>query len=221
MPNVAFLSRGLRGGLRNFKLAPLNCILSKGWSSFGAVAERRESDVFDAIVVASSPIRAIGGLVPDARKILTKAAKIDELRVQKVDEAMVVGNVRGLDLAKLANLAHRLDAELTGLKEAMAAQKAELDLVDSLQEERLNDLLHSHACYGDLRERYLAKFSAVHFKVRTKEDKEAIEEGNLAAHWGDAAFDATLYTPPNTRTDIHVFQTLYGVLPCDMEQISE
>ena len=44
--------------------------------------------------------------MPDARKILTKAAKIDELHVQKVDEAMVVGNVRGLDLAKLANLAH-------------------------------------------------------------------------------------------------------------------
>lgn len=142
----------------------------------------------------------------------------DDLQVKKVKEEMFVGNSCGLDLA---NLIHRLDTKLAALKEKITLHQAELELVDSSQEERIRYLLYSNDRYKHVRGRYLSTFKRVHFGITTKVDKEIIENSNQTVHWGDAIFDSSLYTEPNGRDDPEVFQKLYGVLPEDMEWIRE
>jgi len=41
------------------------------------------------------------------------------------------------------------------------------------------------------------------------------------ADWGDILFNYTFYDKPNGKTDSEVFKTLSGVLPNDVEWISE
>jgi len=178
--------------------------------------------VFDAILVARSPIRTMESLVHDARKTLTDAVKVDELHIKKVEDSdeMLVGNFHGLDLA---NLSHRLDTEVVALKEnmvKMTKEKAKLDITVRSQEERLRSqeerlryLLRSDDCYKEVRNRYLSMFKRDSLKTHTTTDQEIINSSNLTTHWGDAVVDASLYTEPNGRTDIEVFRSLYGILP--------
>ncbi|PWW73004.1 hypothetical protein C7212DRAFT_366233 [Tuber magnatum] len=383
------------------------CIPRTEWSGSQVVGERDQPVLFDAILVARSPIGKVGSLVQDARKTLTDAAKVDKLYVKKRQRRMFVANSGGLDLA---NLNHRLDTELRALKETMATQKAELelalkdriaahkaeaaleskermaahkaetaqevkkmaahkaetaqelkkmaahkaetaqvlkkmaaqkaettqelkkeiasykaettdelrkmavdnaetaevlhakmaaykaetvqelhmkmaankdetvqelkklaarkaestadlhakmavhkaetaeelqklaaheaettkelhakmavhkaelDLIDSQQEERLRYLLRSDDCYKLVRNRYLSTFKRDYLQTCTKADLEIIANGDLTAHWGDAIIDSSLYTQPNGRTDVEVFQKLYGILPHNMEGIRE
>jgi len=217
-------SRGLRGGFCAFKFrTTFSRIASRGWSSHEVVGESGQSGVFDAILVARSPIRIMESLVYDARKTLTDAVKVDELHIKKVQDSdeMLVGNFRGLDLA---NLSHRLDTEVVALKEnmvKMTKEKAKLDLTVRSQEERLRYLLRSDDCYKEVRNRYLSTFKRDSLKTHTTTDQEIINSGNLTAHWGDTVVDASLYTEPNGRTDIEVFRSLYGILPDKMEKIGE
>ena len=51
--------------------------------------------------------------------------------------------------------------------------------------------------------------------------KKFIDDGNTTAHSGDAIIDASVYLDPNGRKDFEGFKTLYGVLPEDVERISE
>jgi len=205
-------------------------IASRGWSGHEVVGERGQSGVFDAILVARSPIRTMESLVHDARKTLTDAVKVDELHIKKVEDSdeMLVGNFRGLDLA---NLSHRLDTEVMALKEnmvKMTKEKAKLDLTVRSQEEclrsqeeRLRYLFRSDDCYKEVRNHYLSTFKRDSLKTHTTTNQEIINSGNLTAHWGDAVVDASLYTEPNGRTDIEVFRSLYGILPDKMEKIGE
>ncbi|RPA88926.1 hypothetical protein L873DRAFT_1784662 [Choiromyces venosus 120613-1] len=230
MTSLVLASRGLRGVFRASKFRiTFSCIAGRGRSSSEVVGERGQPGVFDAILVARSPIGTVGSLVHDARKTLTDAVKVDKLHVKKVKKEMLVGNSRRLDLANLSHpeltalkgkmAAQNAELDL-GLKGKMAAHKAELDLVDSRQEERLRYLLRSDDCYKLVRNRYLSTFKRDDLGTHTKTDQEIIENGNLTAHWGDAIDDSSLYTQPNGRTDVEVFQRLYGVLPENMERNS-
>jgi hypothetical protein len=54
----------------------------------------------------------------------------------------------------------------------------------------------------------------------TDEDHDFINSGNIDAHGGNARFDATLYSPGG-RTDVAVFQQLYGVHPSIIQYVHE
>ncbi|RPA98191.1 hypothetical protein L873DRAFT_1808803 [Choiromyces venosus 120613-1] len=168
--------------------------------------------------MARSRIGTVGSLKEDARHSITDALKVQELHVTRVKEDILVGNSRGLNLA---NLAHRLDTELAAQNEKIATLKAELEMADSRQEERLSYLLRSDDCYRLVRDRYLSTFKTDHLGIHTKTDKKIIANGNVTAHWGDAIVDSSLYAEPDGRMDVEVFQKLYGVLPKTMEGIRD
>ncbi|PUU77312.1 hypothetical protein B9Z19DRAFT_1128486 [Tuber borchii] len=202
------LSRGLRGTLRTRRITTLG--YTRKWSSSDAIAGGGPLGIFDAIIVARSPVRTLGSLIPDAIQVIKQAANVDELKIKKVKEETIVGNSRGLDLANLA-------MEIAELKDQIASNKAETDLVSRDQEAWIKYLLFHHSRYELIRGRFLVSFGRKKDRVSIKEDRKLVEQGNLVAHWGDAVFDATLY--PHKVTDTEIFRMLYGVLPKEMQRI--
>jgi len=214
MLSLVSLRQGLRGRFHpRFATFKPNCTPSKRWNSLEAVEGGNEVGVFDAVAVARTPSRTIEGLIPKARESVTQATKVEKPFIRKQNKKTLIGNTRGLDLA---NIAHRLDVELVALKNQMA----ELNIAHHCQEERLEFLTNSSDCYRHNRSHFLVLFGNKNFG-RTAEKENTIEQGNKVAHWGDILFDCTLYGKPNGRTDTEVFKTLYGVLPKDVEQISQ
>ncbi|KAG0132717.1 hypothetical protein HOY82DRAFT_483538 [Tuber indicum] len=155
--------------------------------------------------MAKSSIGTVESLKHDAKKSLANALEAEELHINEVQDNLFVGNQRGLDLASLAQ---RLDSEL-----------AARDLKITELDERLRYLLHSDDSYQLARARYLSTYKRDYLGTDTKKDRDIIADGNTTVHWGDARYDATLYTKLG-RTDTAVFKKLYGLLPVKMDKIS-
>ena len=89
--------------------------------------------------------------------------------------------------------------------------------------DRISVLENSSTLLTDIRNRFLSIFKRKHMDKRvtanrlTAEDWDFIDSGNIDAHGGNARFDATLYSPGG-RTDIAVFQQLYGVQPSVIQE---
>jgi len=225
-------SRGVPGalGVTQFR-ATYGCIGIRGCSTDVAV-ERSERGLFDAILMAKASIGTMESLKHDAKQSLANALQVEELHVNKVNDNLFVGNQRGLDLASLAQ---RLDTELAArdlkiakLDEQMKLQegkfdlaKAESDLADSRNEERLRYLLQSDDFYQSVRDGYVSVYKRDYLGTDTKRDRQIIAARNIIVHWGDARSDAALYTNPPGRTDPEVFETLYGLLPEEMDKIGK
>ncbi|KAG0137782.1 hypothetical protein HOY82DRAFT_477328 [Tuber indicum] len=74
--------------------------------------------------------------------------------------------------------------------------------------------------YNGQRNCFLSTFKRDKLGCATPEDLRVIEEEQLVAHGGDARSDATLYGAPDGRTDVKIFEKLYGILPATIERIS-
>ncbi|PWW73324.1 hypothetical protein C7212DRAFT_217957, partial [Tuber magnatum] len=56
---------------------------------------------------------------------------------------------------------------------------------------------------------YLSTVKRDYLNTSTKTNKDIIENGNQTTNSGNAIIDSSLYTQPNGRTDVVVFQRLY------------
>lgn len=63
-----------------------------------------------------------------------------------------------------------------------------------------------------VRQRFISNFKKEVLQGPSAQDHNWIKRGNAAAHFGDCYSDAHLYVSGN-RTDINVFETLYGFAP--------
>ncbi|PUU73953.1 hypothetical protein B9Z19DRAFT_1134096 [Tuber borchii] len=220
---VVAMSRGIRGASQISKCgAKYGSSGIRGYSTDLPI-NRSELGVFDAILMAKSPIRTLKTIKKDTKRCLTKALKGDKLLVNTVNDNLFVGNQRGLDIASLA---HHLDTELAvrdlriaeldkqikiqqsefGLasnrhEEQIKIQRGQFDLALNRHKECLQYLLPSDKSYQAVRDGYLGVYKHDYMKTDTLTDRNIIVERNSTLHWGDARADAVRYIKPASPMD--------------------
>ncbi len=128
----------------------------------------------------------------------------------QVGDKLVYGNTRG----------HGLLEEIEEMKKdiaiLMARDKKKADQIGEHQKEivslkkRVKLLSQSSEGYLSIRRRFLDVYKRDVKEMRGLQGSNAIREGNLAAHEGDAIGDAMLFDH-DTRTDRSLYRELYGL----------
>ena len=129
-------------------------------------------------------------------------------------DTMRWGNKSGLDLAgmekKLEETIKRV-GDLEGQNHQQANEIGALGGQFQQQASEIQFLQGSSDLYHDVRNRMISVYIRTHHKEKFSDrDRRIIEEGDGAAHFGDALNDAFLYHK-RLRTDENIFAELYSL----------
>ncbi|PUU72694.1 hypothetical protein B9Z19DRAFT_921555, partial [Tuber borchii] len=164
-------------------------------------------DTCGAIILTATKITTEPEMIEGAEQALRDVLDQKELYIEH--EPLTVGNQRGISLIHLPREMAIVKTELADTKmHATALEKRVFSL-----ENQVRDLTISSVAYQQIRHRFLTRYGEITTPDLTPLARKQIQQGNAAAHGGDAKTDAELYRGSNERNDVDIFLDLYGFLP--------
>jgi len=190
---------------------------STGPSSKG----KEREDECGVIVFTTTETATKPEMIEGAKRALEGVLEQEELSVN--DDPLHVGNHRGLSLihlpGEIASIKVRMaivEAELGSTRDELASTREEAAVHlerTSFLETRIGDLTASLDAYKKIRHRFIDTYIKSKTPGMAAHTRKQIQEGNIAAHGGDAKSDADLYRDGKQRNDIKIFKELYGFYP--------
>jgi hypothetical protein len=163
-------------------------------------------------------------MITNVKNELKGVAENTSLYTEHINNDIFVGNTQGLMHARQSRERDMFESRLSRNEQEMAEVKRELssakhELISA--KSRIINIEESLGYYKVLRNRFISTFKRDKLFNATLADQCLIGDGNVWAHEGNASRDAELYDSVGGRTDVAIYETLYGLHPAVVKTLSK
>lgn len=146
------------------------------------------------------------------RNILPR--EVESVEMGDVEEPLTYGNPKGLSLLDRIAIFEREGKATKASLEREILKTERMTLRLSTVETQNQGLIRSSEGYMHIRRRFIENYKKS-TNITKSRKSSAIQQGNIAAHHGDATTDAILFEK-ESRNDETVYVQLYGLSPKDI-----